>query len=152
MINWFQRNFFSQSKLTSCAGKVWTPERKFCQRRFLVSISLGNWPIFKIQQLTRKVPPGLFSPQWPVSQGEWGSPSCYPWTLQPASPGPPSGSVWALGCFRDGLVSCQIVLAVSEGHFSCLQVWMLRGEHSTGAFSTCSQALWVSVSASESSF
>lgn len=77
----------------------------------------------------------------------------------PVIPGPcslpaqdhPQGNVWALGCFGDGLVCCQIVLAASEGHFSCLQVWMLRGEHSNRAFSTCSQALWVSVSASESS-
>lgn len=50
-------------------------------------------------------------------------------------------------------MSCQkeIVLATPEGHFSCLQAGMLRGEHSNRAFRTCSQALQVNVSASESS-
>lgn len=121
--------FFPQSKLLSWAGKLWIPERKFYQRRFPLRPSSGNWPIWKTQQVTRKIPPGLF---FPLAQDEWGSPSCYPWTQQPASPGPPSGSVWALGCFGDGLVSCEIVLAAPKRHFSCLQAWMLRGEHSNG--------------------
>lgn len=155
MINWFQLNFFSQSKLPSWAGKLWTPERKICQRRFPARISSGSWPNCKIQQLTRKIPPGLFFPMASVpGWAEFPILLSLDRCLQPASPWPPSGSVWALGCFGHGLVSCQkeIVLAAPEGHFSCLQAWMLRVEHSNRAFSTCSQALRVSVSASESSW